>query len=275
MLRAAGGETSVQALCKLLEPGVRKISAAATKLIRSEVRNEAAARRDRLIALGASDEIVRGLVRLYELDGVFGIAALGRAQEIDELGVTRAYTRLGEALGLDWAQQQVARFVPADQWERLLTAGLARDFEQLRIEFLSRCRGKELDECGRRLDRGISARASISSGNWSRARAKRRACERADARADRGTGANTARPLDAHRRPRPGAGLSGALALGLRRRGRSADGRRREGRTGRLDRAQAILPASTSSFRSSPGAITSTMRDGSISSTAPSATGCR
>jgi glutamate dehydrogenase len=57
--------------------------------------------------------------------------------------VTRAYTRLGEALGLDWAQQQVARFVPADQWERLLTAGLARDFEQLRIEFLARSRGDD------------------------------------------------------------------------------------------------------------------------------------
>ena len=147
VLRAAGGEIRVSALCQMLEPGVRKISAAATKLIRSEVRNEAAARRDRLLALGASDEIVRGLVRVYELDGVFGIAALAAHQKIDELGVTRAYTRLGEALGLDWAQQQVARFVPADQWERLLTAGLARDFEQLRIEFLSRCRGKELDEC--------------------------------------------------------------------------------------------------------------------------------
>ena len=40
----------------------------------------------------------------------------------------------------------MARFVPADQWERLLTAGLARDFEQLRIEFLSRCRGKDVDD---------------------------------------------------------------------------------------------------------------------------------
>ena len=28
--------------------------------------------------------------------------------------------------------------------ERLLTAGLARDFEQLRIEFLARCRGKNI-----------------------------------------------------------------------------------------------------------------------------------
>jgi len=146
VLRAAGGETSVAKLCELLEPGVRKISAAAAKLIRSEVRNEAGARRERLVALGASDDIVRMLVRLFELDGVFGVAALAARGDLDELEVTRAYTRLGEALGLDWAQQQVARFVPADQWERLLTAGLARDFEQLRIEFLSRCHGKKVDE---------------------------------------------------------------------------------------------------------------------------------
>src|SRR5205823_13414435 len=144
-LRASGGDTSVEQLCALLEPGVRKISAAATKLIRSEVRNEAAARRDRLVALGASDDIVRMLVRLYELDGVFGVAALAARNGLDELETTRAYTRLGEALGLDWAQQQVARFVPADQWERLLTAGLARDFEQLRIDFLSRRRTENPD----------------------------------------------------------------------------------------------------------------------------------
>ena len=145
VLRAGAGETRVDKLCALLEPGVRKISAAAAKLIRAEVKNEAAARRDRLVALGASDDIVRLLVRLYELDGVFGVAALSARRKLDELEATRAYTRLGEALGLDWAQQQVARFVPADQWERLLTAGLARDFEQLRIEFLGRCRGGDVD----------------------------------------------------------------------------------------------------------------------------------
>ena len=39
--------------------------------------------------------------------------------------------------------------MPADQWERLLTAGLARDFEQLRIEFLGRCRGGDVDAWGR------------------------------------------------------------------------------------------------------------------------------
>jgi glutamate dehydrogenase len=72
-------------------------------------------------------------------------------------------------LGLDWAQQQVARFVPGNQWERLLTAGLARDFEQLRIDFLSRRRTKQPDEAvnqwvesqGARIDqfRGLLARA--------------------------------------------------------------------------------------------------------------------
>jgi len=143
ILRSSGGETKVGALCTLLEPGVRKIAAAATKLIRAEVRNEAAARRDHLLALGASEEIVRGLVRLYELDGVFGIAALAARKGLDELALTTAYTQLGEALGLDWAQQQLARFTPRDQWERLLTAGLARDFEQLRIDFLSHARGKD------------------------------------------------------------------------------------------------------------------------------------
>ncbi|MBA3577136.1 MAG: NAD-glutamate dehydrogenase [Sphingomonas sp.] len=143
ILRAQGGEMRVSALCKLFEPGVRKISAAATKLVRAEVRNEAATRRDHLLALGASEEIVRGLVRLYELDGLFGLASLAARHDFDELSLTKAYTQLGEALGLDWAQQQLAQFRPADHWERLLTSGLARDFEQLRIDFLSRIRGKD------------------------------------------------------------------------------------------------------------------------------------
>ena len=146
ILRSVGGDLRVGEMCRLLEPVVRRISLAATKLIRTEVRNEATARRDRLIALGADDDIVRGLVRLYELDGIFGIAALAARRKVDELALTRAYTRLGEALSLDWAQQQVARFEPKDQWERLLVAGLGRDFEQLRIDFLSRAGGKQPDE---------------------------------------------------------------------------------------------------------------------------------
>ena len=94
---------------------------------------------------------------------MFGIAALAARKKIDELALTRAYTRLGEALGIDWAQQQVARFVPADQWERLLTAGLARDFEQLRIDFLARIRGKDPGRGGRATGSRAIGRASPSS----------------------------------------------------------------------------------------------------------------
>ena len=146
ILRSTGAEGSVSDLVDMLAPAARKISAAATKLIRSEVRNEADARREHLVDLGADDSIVDGLVRVFELDGVFGIAALAAKRQLDAQALTKAYTRLGEALSLDWAQQQVARFEPSDQWERLLVAGLERDFEQLRLEFLAR--GRDGDPVG-------------------------------------------------------------------------------------------------------------------------------
>ena len=60
-------------------------------------------------ALGASEDISRGLVKLYELDGVFGIVALAARRGVDELQLTQAYVRLGEVLGLDWAQSQALR----------------------------------------------------------------------------------------------------------------------------------------------------------------------
>jgi len=146
VIRAAAGETSVQLVTEMLRPGVEKVSAHTSALIRAEVRGEAAARRLRLEALGADKAIVDRLVRLYELDGIFGIASMSARKQLDELAITRAYTRLGEVLGIDWSQQQVARFIPSDNWERLLAAGLARDFEQLRIDFLNRTRGEEPDE---------------------------------------------------------------------------------------------------------------------------------
>ena len=145
VLRAAGGETGVSPLVELLSPGFAKVAGSRSTLIRSEVKSESDARRDQLAAMGADKAIADTLVRLFELDGVFAIAALGARKQLDELVLTKAYTRLGEALGLDWAQQQVTRFTPVDPWERLLVAGLARDFEQLRIDFLGRARSDEPD----------------------------------------------------------------------------------------------------------------------------------
>ncbi|HEY0628541.1 MAG TPA: NAD-glutamate dehydrogenase domain-containing protein, partial [Sphingomicrobium sp.] len=146
VIRAAAGETSVSALCEMLRPGLEKVAAKTAGLIRAEVRGEAASRRTQLEQLGASKDVIDRLVRLYEMDGVFGIAGLGARKQLDELAITRAYTRLGEVLGIDWAQQQVARYMPSDNWERLLAAGMLRDFEQVRIDFLGRTRGEEPDE---------------------------------------------------------------------------------------------------------------------------------
>jgi glutamate dehydrogenase len=146
VIRAAAGETNVAQVCEVLRPGLEKVAAKTSGLIRAEVRGEAASRRTQLEALGAGKEITDRMVRLYELDGIFGIAALGAKKGLDELAITRAYTKLGEVLGIDWAQQQVARYMPSDNWERLLAAGLLRDFEQVRIDFINRIRGEDPDE---------------------------------------------------------------------------------------------------------------------------------
>jgi glutamate dehydrogenase len=144
IIRSTGAESTVSQLCDQLGPSVKKVAAAATRLIKSEVRNEAAARREHLIGLGTDKDIVDSLIRLYEVDNAFGIAALAAERQIDALEITKAYVLLGEALGLDWAQQQVSRYVPSDPWERLLIAGLERDFEQLRIDFLGRLRDADV-----------------------------------------------------------------------------------------------------------------------------------
>jgi glutamate dehydrogenase len=107
-------------------------------LPRRQPRGAATRVREQRATRAAPGEIARKIVRLYELNGAVGLATLGQKQKIDEVQLTRAYTRLGEALGLDWALHAATTFRANDQWERLLTAGLARDFEQLRLEFLER-----------------------------------------------------------------------------------------------------------------------------------------
>ena len=107
-------------------------------LLRPEARAETGSLRARLDEMGAPRSIAVRIVRLFEMNGAIGLATMARKLGVDEVQLTRAYTQLGEALGLDWAQNAANAFQARDQWERLLTAGLARDFEQLRLEFLER-----------------------------------------------------------------------------------------------------------------------------------------
>jgi len=138
LMRAAPGNTAPGALIARLKPGVARLEGGLDTLLRQEARSQAEALRAHIAVDDAPADIVDRIVLLHELDGAIGTAALAARASLDELAVTQAYVRLGEALGLDWAKAATLRFVPNDAWERLLAAGLARDFEQLRLEFLAR-----------------------------------------------------------------------------------------------------------------------------------------
>jgi len=128
---------------ELLQPGLSKLDAALQDLLRPEPRADAAGVRNRMTAIGGPAELVDRIVKLQELNGAIGLAMLGQRIGADEIALTKAYTELGEALGLDWAQNAANHFRGSDQWERLLTAGLARDFEELRLGFLDRRAGSD------------------------------------------------------------------------------------------------------------------------------------
>ncbi|MGE0179611.1 MAG: NAD-glutamate dehydrogenase [Sphingomonas sp.] len=127
----------------LIKPGIDKLYAALDDLLRPEPRAEALELRTTFEAEGAPRTLVDRIAKLFEMDGAVGLAMLGRKLKVDERALTRAYAQLGEALGLDWAHSAAKHFQARDQWERLLTAGLSRDFEQLRLDFLDRRRGKD------------------------------------------------------------------------------------------------------------------------------------
>ncbi|MBX3594130.1 NAD-glutamate dehydrogenase domain-containing protein [Sphingomonas sp.] len=121
-----------------LKPGIAALDKQAKKLLKDEAIAQSGRIAAQLEEAGAPAALVAKIVRIFELDGAVGLADLGQRRGIDETELTHAFTDLGQALGLDWAQANAARIVAGDPWERLLIAGLARDFQQLRLEFLAR-----------------------------------------------------------------------------------------------------------------------------------------
>ncbi|SFK27931.1 glutamate dehydrogenase [Sphingomonas sp. NFR04] len=126
-----------------LQPGIEALGRETKSLMLTEVRAQADRICGKLTAAGAPIELVDRVVHVFELDGCIGLADLGQRSGVDEVVLTRAFTSLGQALGLDWAQSTAARITTGDVWERLLIAGLARDFQQLRLDFLGRVDGQD------------------------------------------------------------------------------------------------------------------------------------
>jgi glutamate dehydrogenase len=82
LLRSSSGSTKIEEMVATLRPGLQQLSGALGGLLREEARNQAGGHRQRLLSLGAPDHLVTRIVRLFELNGAVGIAAL--AQRLGE-----------------------------------------------------------------------------------------------------------------------------------------------------------------------------------------------
>src|SRR5690606_423373 len=69
LIRAGGAEMKAGEIAAKFGDGVRRLDAAAEKLLRQEARVQADTPRNRLLASGADTKLVKRIVRLDELDG--------------------------------------------------------------------------------------------------------------------------------------------------------------------------------------------------------------
>jgi len=141
LLRAGAAQEYPSVLADALAPALVQMAGVIDGLLVSEARSGSARLRAELSVAGANEAELASVVRLFDLDGAVGIAALSRAGGLDAVALAGAFTSLGAALGLDWAQATAARLSPSDPWERLLVGGLARDFQQMRLDALHRWNG--------------------------------------------------------------------------------------------------------------------------------------
>jgi glutamate dehydrogenase len=145
LLRGSVAGRSIGDTIAALAPGIQKIDANIDALLLEETKTQARDFAARLADAGSPRRLVERVVRLAELDGVIGVSALAQRTDTDPIVLVHAFTALGAALGLDWAQGAAMRANPVDPWERLLVAGLARDFQQMRLEWLARESGQPED----------------------------------------------------------------------------------------------------------------------------------
>lgn len=142
LLRSAGTALVASELADALAPAVAQLNAKVASVLTGEALAQSLRLRAELVQGGAPEHEAAAVVRLFDLSGVVGLAQLAGEAKQDPIRLTRGYTRLGEALALDWAQAAADRLSPSDPWERLLVAGLARDFQQTRLDFLRRAGSK-------------------------------------------------------------------------------------------------------------------------------------
>jgi glutamate dehydrogenase len=144
LARRTGAERPEQ-LTLRLAPGLKRLLGQLDRVLRPEPRAQVEAVRQRLVALGAPADVTDWIATLHALTGAGGVVALASDLSLDEGKTALAYTRLGEALGIDWAQGATQALSPADSWERLLAATTARAFDSMRLDLIRRLSAPESD----------------------------------------------------------------------------------------------------------------------------------
>jgi len=136
LLRNARPGRDIGATIAGLKPAIARIATDYQAHLRDEVRAQSQSFTVKLVVAGVPAELAARVVHLSELDGAVGVAALAAQNGVDPIDLVQAFTTLGAALGIDWAQGAAMVMTPVDPWDRLLAAGLARDFLQMRLLFI-------------------------------------------------------------------------------------------------------------------------------------------
>ncbi|MEM1132513.1 MAG: NAD-glutamate dehydrogenase domain-containing protein [Pseudomonadota bacterium] len=116
---------------------VAKLFDKVDELLSDEARSQHHDLEEALRSEGAPQELAEMIAGLFKMDGAVGLSQLSLQSGIAPDVVTKAFSNLGSALSLDWVQMTAARMSPTDPWERLLVSGMARDFQQMRRDFLA------------------------------------------------------------------------------------------------------------------------------------------
>ncbi|MFU7526975.1 NAD-glutamate dehydrogenase [Qipengyuania sp. ASV99] len=138
VLRTAAGRVEPGAMIAALQGGVSTLTKARGELISGDTVERSGTLRAQFIEQGSPQDLAYRVADLFDYDGSIGLAQLALNSATDPAELTRAFTDIGERIGLDWAQGTAAHMSPSDIWERLLVDGLARDFQQMRLDFLRR-----------------------------------------------------------------------------------------------------------------------------------------
>ncbi|MBT48068.1 MAG: glutamate dehydrogenase [Citromicrobium sp.] len=132
------GSSKPSEIVEELRPALDALNQGTVDLLASETRQRSAKMRAEFAKAGAPEDVAAQVAHLFDIDGGIGIARLASDLGIEPRSMAKAFTDLGAQLGLDWAQGTAALMSPSDVWDRLLVAGLARDFQQMRLDFLRR-----------------------------------------------------------------------------------------------------------------------------------------